>query len=244
MVLLFAQGGGAPRGAGRARQRAAARPPGRFVLGHCGGSDGAGRDFRFAAVPERPRILVLEPRAEHAREHRPGRAERATTARSDRVGNRDRRRWPATSPAIFGRRTDRRSALPAEALRQLKCLTAISPKRSSSPIGADRQIQTLGAGQSATIGTLEKRHHAAADRGARATQQVSPINSTPNRIGGADAARITARTPISTRRACSTRRLPQQIEPRQRGPATIIRRCSPNRASTSCASTPRCCSAR
>ena len=76
---LRAQGRRAPRGAGWARQRPAACAAGGVVHCDCRRSDGPRRHLCFGAFPERARILVLQPRPQHAGKHGSGREARPTS---------------------------------------------------------------------------------------------------------------------------------------------------------------------
>ena len=82
-------------------QRAAAHAAGGLVLGHRRGADRDGRDFRLAAVPVRPRILVLRPRARACSKIPSQLAQSTYSHEVKRVGD-EARPWQATSPAICG----------------------------------------------------------------------------------------------------------------------------------------------
>ena len=200
---LFAQGGGAARGAGRARQRPAARPPGRTVLGHRRGADGAGRDLRLAAVPERPRILVLRPRARSMLENTVQVAQVELRPRSRSGGQRDRHDERATLPDYLAADADRRSALRRGLRRRSRCSTATSPKRSSSPTAPDKQIRTLALVNPYDRPLDKVITPAARSPSSEASAVVADQFAGPDRR--ASPSSITARTPISTPRACSTR---------------------------------------
>ena len=66
-----ATGGAGGLGSGRLHVRLVA-----LVHGHCRSADGSRRDFRVAAFPEWPGILVLRSCAKHVGEHRAGRSRR------------------------------------------------------------------------------------------------------------------------------------------------------------------------
>ena len=218
----------------------AAHAAGRFVLGHRRGADRAGRDLRLAAVPERPRILVLRPGARDAREHR-RRSPRATYRPRGRARLATRRVTMSGDLAGYLRAVPIDDPRFAEALRP--------PGAQPQPVRSDhhqRRRRTAdphaGAGQSlrpAARARSSRRGKIAELAGKR--ERVDQF-ARPDRR--ADPARLSARTPTSTRPACSTRSSSEQIDRANEVLERLSRAARRGRAPTSCGSMPPCCSAR
>ena len=221
-------------GSGRLHMRLVA-----LVLGDRGGADGAGRDLRLACCSRAASNSGSPNRARTMLENTVQVARASYDREVERVANEtvDRERRPCR---LSAQDDDRRSALPggvrAQPGAQPQPLRSdhLHLRRRTSRSGPSRwSIRTTGRSSK----DIPPRQHCRAQSNARSCR----INS-PDRIGAVTNI-DSARTPIFTQRACSTRSSAADPAAPMTS-STTIRRCWPNRGSTSCASTPRCCLAR
>ena len=221
MVLLSRKRGDAPGGEGRARQRAAAHPAGRVVLGHCRGADRAGRDFRLACCSRAASNSGFPTaRAGMLENTVAGGAHRPISARSS--GSRDETVTMSRRSVRLSRASRRSTTRASPRLRLSRCsyrnLTEAvifndRPGR-RDPDAWRWSIPTTG--RSRTVDHSRSRSPTLQARKTRSSIRVA------DRIGVADPARTSGRTPISTPRACSIPQFQRADRPRQRRAQAII----------------------
>ena len=207
-----------------ARQRPAAHPPGRSVLGHRRGADRAGRDLRFAAVPDRAsnsgsptgRAGCSKIPSQLARSDlRPARSSGSATKRSTMSG--DLAGYLRADP-------DRRSAV-RRGVRPTRSISRNLSEAIIFTIGGQRQIRTLGAGQSVRPAARPGRSRQAMIAELQGKPSVAESTATgPDRR--ADPARSTARRPIVYAARVFEPQFQRADRAGQRRARPIIGRCS------------------